>query len=68
MSDGNQSVMIDQGTFEGAKKEDTLTVKFPKGKKIDAKAKKITVTVKSMTRVCGICLQEILQVKPLIFM
>ena len=46
MSDGNQSVMIDQGVFEGAKKEDTLIVKFPKGKKIDAKAKKITVTVK----------------------
>lgn len=46
MSDGKKSVMIDQGNFEGAKKEDTLTVKFPKGKKIDAKAKKITVTVK----------------------
>jgi len=47
MSDGTQSVMIDQGTFEGTKKEDTLTVKFPKSKKIDPKAKKITVTVKA---------------------
>ena len=46
MSDGNRSVMIDQGTFEGAKKEDTLTVKFPKSKKLDPKAKEITVTVK----------------------
>lgn len=46
MSDGTQSVMIDQGTFEGAKREDTLTLKFPKNKKIDPKAKKVTVTVK----------------------
>jgi len=46
MSDGTKSVMIDQGNFEGAKKEDTLTVKFPKSKKINSKIKKITVTVK----------------------
>ncbi len=47
MSDGKQSVIIDQGTFDGLKKEETLTVKFPKSKKIDPKVKKITVTVKA---------------------
>jgi len=47
MSDGTQSVIIDQGIFEGMKKEETLTIKFPKSKKIDPKAKKITVTVKA---------------------
>ena len=45
MSDGNKSVIIDQVLFEGAKKEDTLTIRFPK-KMLDPKAKEITVNIK----------------------
>jgi len=45
ISDGKQSVIIDQGIFEGQKSEETLTVKYP-AKKLDKKADHITISVK----------------------
>ncbi len=46
VSDGSNNVMIDQGTFENAKKEETILFKYPKKSKlIDPKAKEIRITV-----------------------
>ncbi len=52
MSDGTQSVIVGQGTFDTGTKEKTLLVKYPQGKVLDPKANKLTlkisVTDKSM--------------------
>lgn len=45
LSDGKQSVIVGQGTFDSLTKEKTLLVNYPKGKVLDPKAKKLTLQV-----------------------
>jgi len=45
LSDGSQSVMVGQGDLEKNTKKQTLSVKYPKGKKLNAKAKALVLTV-----------------------
>jgi murein DD-endopeptidase MepM/ murein hydrolase activator NlpD len=46
LSDGNNSIILDQAPFENAAAEETLVVKYPKkSKKLNAKAKHMTLTV-----------------------
>jgi len=46
MSDGTQSVIIDQGVFEGQNREETLPITYPKSKKLNNKAAHVSITVK----------------------
>ncbi len=46
LSDGNKSVIVGQGPFPAQTKEQTLSVKYPKGKVLDSKAKHYTLEVK----------------------
>ena len=52
LSDGTQSIIVGQGTFDTVTKEKTLLVNYPKSKVLDPKANKLTlkisVTDKSM--------------------
>jgi murein DD-endopeptidase MepM/ murein hydrolase activator NlpD len=52
LSDGTQSIIVGQGTFDTLTKDKTLLVKYPKSKVLDPKANKLTlkisVTDKSM--------------------
>ena len=45
LSDGNKSVIVGQGPFPAQTKEQTLSVKYPKGKVLDPKAKHFTLDV-----------------------
>ena len=45
LSDGNKSIIVGQGNFETPTKEQTLLVKYPQSKVLDAKAKKLTLKV-----------------------
>jgi len=45
LSDGKNSLIIGQGTFEEKTKEQTLLVKYPKSKTLDPKATKLTLKV-----------------------
>ena len=45
LSDGIKSIIIGQGTFEKDVKDQTLSVKYPKSKVLDPKAKKLTLKV-----------------------
>ncbi|PHS41779.1 MAG: peptidase M24 [Sulfurovum sp.] len=46
LSDGANSVIVGQGSFPAQTKEQTLSVKYPKGKVLDPKAKRFTLEVK----------------------
>lgn len=46
LSDGSKSVIVGQGTFPANTKEQTLSVKYPKEKVLDPKAKHFTLEVK----------------------
>lgn len=46
LSDGAKSVIVGQGTFPAQTREQTLSVKYPKGKVLDPKAKHFTLEVK----------------------
>ena len=45
LSDGKKSVIIGQGPIEGSPKEQTILVKYPKGKVLDAKSQTFTLQV-----------------------
>jgi murein DD-endopeptidase MepM/ murein hydrolase activator NlpD len=45
LSDGKESVVVGSGPVEGAKKEQTLLVKYPKNKVLNPKSKHFTLTV-----------------------
>ncbi len=45
LSDGTKKVIIDQGFFDNGPKEGTITVKYPKGKVLNPKAKDYTLMV-----------------------
>jgi len=45
LSDGTKSVIVGQGPFSDNTKEQTLSVKYPKGKVLDPKAKHFTLDV-----------------------
>jgi len=46
LSDGKKTVIVGQGTFSDTVKEQILSVKYPKGKVLDPKAKQLTLKVK----------------------
>ena len=46
LNDGEKSVIVGQGPFPSKEKEQTLTVRYPKGKVLNPKATKFTITVK----------------------
>ena len=45
LSDGQKSIIVGQGNFDGETKEQTLLVKYPKSKVLDPKATKLTLKV-----------------------
>lgn len=45
LSDGINHIIVGKGTLEGNVKEQTLLIKYPKSKVLDAKAKKLTLRV-----------------------
>lgn len=45
LSDGKNQIIIDQAPFEKQSSKETLHVKYPKTKELDAKAKHLTLTV-----------------------
>ncbi len=45
LSDGTQSIIVGQGTFDTPTKEKTLLVNYPKSKVLDPKASKLTLKV-----------------------
>ncbi len=45
LSDGTQSVIVGQGTFDALTKDKTLLVNYPKSKVLDPKANKLTLKV-----------------------
>jgi murein DD-endopeptidase MepM/ murein hydrolase activator NlpD len=45
LDDGKNSMIVDQGVFENKGQEETIFLKYPKGKELDQKAKHIKVTV-----------------------
>ena len=45
LSDGNKSIVVDEGALGGAVKEKTLLIKYPKSKVLDNKAKHLTLNV-----------------------
>ena len=50
LSDGKNSVVVGGGDFNKSVKEHTLLVRYPKGKKLDPKAKTLTLNVKATDR------------------
>ncbi len=45
LSDGNTKMIIDQGPFSGQSSEETLHIKYPKSKALNAKARHMMLTV-----------------------
>ena len=45
LSDGNNSIILDQAPFANQDKEETIVLKYPKSKVLDKKAKKMTLTI-----------------------
>lgn len=45
LSDGQQSVIVGQGVFDTKQKEQTLAVKYPKGKVLDPKVNRLTLKI-----------------------